>query len=525
MSGLSDDTLAVGTWLRQQREKAGLTQEELADRSGLSVRAISSLERDRTRRPHPDTLRRVARALDLGDAAVGELIACYRAGRYREPSPGGERGWEAVVPRQLPATSATFAGRTAELAVLDGWLACDGAAGAVVISAIGGMAGVGKSALALHWARRVATRFPGGQLYANLRGYAPADHPADAAEVVRGFLEGLGVAPERIPADLDGRTALYRSVLAGRRILIVADNAQNPAQVRPLLPGGQGSVVLVTSRSQLGGLAAAEGARVLNLDVLTEADAAELLSARLGRARVSAEPEAVAVLIRLCGRLPLALAIVAARADLSGWPLAVLAGQLAGARERLGLLGLGDPAADVRAVFSWSFRQLGSEPARMFRLLASHPGPDISIPAAASLAAVPLPRAQALLSVLAEASIVAERVPGRYLLHDLLRAYAAEQSEQSEQAEPDGEDAAARRVLDFYLHTAQAAARALDPAQPAPGPGVTGEAIAGGDDALAWFGAEQKVLLAVIAQASRSGHDDYAKRIARTLEPFFEASG
>jgi tetratricopeptide (TPR) repeat protein len=339
----------------------------------------------------------------------------------------------------------SFAGRAAELAVLDEWLehaARGGAERAVAISAVCGMAGVGKTALAVYWAHRVADRFPDGQMYVNLRGYDPGGQPADAGEVVRGFLLSLGVAPERIPASLDGQAALYRSVLADRRMLIVADNARNAAQVRPLLPGAPGNVVLVTSRSNLGGLAAAEGARILGLDVLTEADAAGLLSARLGPDRVAAEPEAVAGLIGLCARLPLALAIVAARAELSCWPLAVLARRLAGAGERLGLLGLGDPPADVRAVFSWSLRQLSGESARMFRLLALHPGPDISVSAAASLAAVPVPQAQAHLG--------------------------------------------------------------------------------DSDHAVAWFHAEHHALLAVIAQAARAGRDDAARRIAWTLEPFFE---
>jgi transcriptional regulator with XRE-family HTH domain/tetratricopeptide (TPR) repeat protein len=540
--------VSAGPWLRFQREAAGLTQEELADRAGLSVRAISNLERDRTRRPHPDSLRRIARSLDLTETASADLVLRYRAGR-RTASPsasvpaqhqlvgdeeqppaspgagadGVVRG--AVVPRQLPPAVASFAGRAGELAVLDQWLggALGDPARAMVISAIGGMAGVGKTSLALQWAHRVADQFPDGQLYADLRGYDPGGQPAVPAELVRGFLHALGVAPERVPAAAEGQTALYRSVLAGRRMLIVADNARDAAQVRPLLPGTPGCVVIVTSRSRLSGLVAAEGARMLNLDVLSEADAVGLLAARLSRDRVAAEPTAVAELARLCGRLPLALAIVAARAALSGWPLAVLAEQVAGAEDRLEALVLEDPAADVRAVFSWSYGQLGREPARMFRLLAAHPGPDISVQASASLAEVPVPRAVALLGELAAASLAAERVPGRYSLHDLIRAYAAEQAGARHDADAE-RLAAVTAMLRHYLHTGMDAARALDPAQPPvpgpSGPGVSRERIADGHHALAWFDAEHTVLLAIIAQAAREGFDDYARRITGTIEPF-----
>ena len=515
---------SAGSWLRLQREAVGLTQEELADRAGLSVRAISNLERDRTRRPHPESLRRVAGSLGLTEAATADLIFRYRTGRHNVER-GGKAG-TSLVPRQLPAAVAPFAGRVAELEVLDQWLEgalCDPAQ-AMVISAIGGMAGVGKTTLALQWAHRVADRFPDGQLYADLRGYDSGGQPADAVELVRGFLHALGIGPERIPAAEEEQTALYRSVLAGRRVLIVADNARNAAQVRPLLPGEPGCVVLVTSRSRLSGLVTTEGARILNLDVLSEGDAAGFLSARLGQGRVQAEPGAAAELARLCGHLPLALAIVAARAELSGWPLGALSRQVADAEDRLEALALDDPAADVRAVFSWSYGQLSRESARMFRLLATHPGPDISVPAAASLAGVPLPRAGILLRGLAAASLAAERVPDRYRLHDLIRAYAAEQA--AAQHDMDTERrAAATAMLDYYLQAGMDAARVLDPAQPPapePGsPGVSRERIADGDQALAWFDAEHTVLLAIIAQAAREGFDDHARGIARTLEAPF----
>jgi transcriptional regulator with XRE-family HTH domain/tetratricopeptide (TPR) repeat protein len=537
-------------WLRRKREAARLTQEELAGRAGMSVRAISDLERG-IRKPYPRSLRLVASALGLPETTASELIAWYRAsqdgssGLLRQSGPGDSAGSRLtprdagqgqtgsrpeMVPRQLPGAVARFAGRIAELAVLDRWLEypSENRVGAVVISAIGGMAGVGKTALALHWAHRVAGRFPDGQLYVNLRGYDPSGQPALPAEVIRTFLGALGVAPERIPADSDGQTGMYRSLLAGRRMLIVADNARDAAQARPLLPGAPGCLVLVTSRSPLTGLAAADGACVLTLDVPTETEAAELLAARLGADRVAAEPEAVAAIIRLCGRLPLALAVVAARAAASGWPLAGLAAELADARARLGALSVNDPTSDVQAVFSWSYAQLSAGAARVFRLLSIHPGPDISAPAAGSLAGLLPSQARAALRELVGVSLITERVPGRYALHDLLRDYAEDRARAGE-ASTEGR-AALHRMLDHYLHAAGAAARALDPVPDLPdlGPpqhGVTPERIADGHHALAWLGAEHKVLLAVIRLAVDHGFVDHARQLPWTLVTFQDRGG
>jgi len=521
-----------GLWLRRKRRAAGLTQEKLAERTGLSVRAISDLERG-ARKPYPRSLRLVAGALGVPETTADELIAWYRTspdGGSVPLRPFGMGHHDLLtVPQQLPAALAQFSGRTAELATLDRWLEqASGTGSAMVISAIGGTAGVGKTALALHWAHRVAGSFPDGQLYADLRGYDPSGQPADAAEVIRRFLGSLGVPPDRIPADGDEQAGLYRSLLAGRRMLIVADNAHDAAQVRPLLPGAPGCLVLVTTRSPLTGLAAADGARVLTLDVLTEIEAADLLSARLGAARVAAEPAAVADLVRLSARLPLALAVVAARAAASGWPLAALAAELADARGRLSALSGGDTESDVQAVFSWSCAQLSEEAARTFRLLGLHPGPDISARAAASLAGLPLPQARAALRDLAGVSLITERAPGRYAFHDLLRTYAADQARALETAAE--RQAAAHRMLDHYLHTAAMAARALDSAQemPALGPpqhGVTPEHIADGQQAGAWFGAEHKVLLTVTGQAAEDGFGEHERQLPWTLVTFLDRSG
>jgi tetratricopeptide (TPR) repeat protein len=386
------------------------------------------------------------------------------------------------------------------------------------------MGGIGKTTLAVHWAQRVADKFPDGQLYADLRGFNPGGQVADAAQLMRGFLQALGVAPEQIPAAADEMTALYRSVLAGKRVLIVADNARNSAQVRPLLPSGPGSVIVVTSRSQLTGLVAADGARIWNLDVLSETESATFLAARLGPGRVNAEACAVAELGRLCGGLPLALAIVAARADLSGWPLAIFAKQLVSAEDRLEALRLDDSAADLRAVFSWSCEQLSSDSRRLFWLLAVHPGPDISVPAAASLARVSATRAAAMLRELVSACLAAERLPGRYSMHDLVRAYAAQQAATLPGTDADRR-AAVHAMFQHYLHSAVHAAHLFEPPQPTspepPATGVIPEQATGGDEALAWFDAEREVLLAVFEQAAQVGSHAIALQLSYALEAFF----
>jgi DNA-binding SARP family transcriptional activator len=435
------------------------------------------------------------------------------------------------VPRQLPTAVADFTGRAGELAALTRILdqASTKAPGTVVISAIGGMAGVGKTALALHWAHQVAGRFPDGQLYVNLRGFDAGGIPADPAEAIRGFLDALGVPPSRVPPAPEAQAGLYRSLLADRRMLVVLDNARDEQQVRPLLPASSGSLVLVTSRHQLTGLAAAEGARLITLDVLTHAEAVRLLTIRLGRAPAATEPEALSEIAALCARLPLALAVAAARtAARPGFPLATVAAELRDVASRLDALDAGDPAASVRAAFSWSYRQLSTEAAQVFRLLGTHPGPDISVPATASLAGITPEQARDRLRELARAHLIAEHVPGRFSFHDLLRAYAASQARDTDsQAD---RDAALGRVLDHYLHTAARAARLLDPAKEPvvlapPGPGAAPEQPADHQQALAWFEAEHQALLAAITLAAQSGFDTHAWQLPWARVYFLRTRG
>ena len=397
------------------------------------------------------------------------------------------------------------------------------------IVVISGTAGTGKTALAVRFGRQVAKRFPGGQLFVNLRGLDPATPPLEPAEALRFFLDALGVPPHRIPADIEGRSALFRSLLDGKRMLIVLDNARNVAQVRPLLPGAPGSLVVVTSRNEMTGLVAAEGAVPLTLDVLSDAEAHEMLARRLGQDRVAAEPEAVEEIISSCARLPLALGIMVGRAaGRPKRPLTELAAELRNARSRLDALEADDAVTNVRAVLSWSYDQLSEPAARMFRLLGVHPGPDISLSAAASLAGMARADAGAALRELTRTHMVAEYLPARFTFHDLLRAYAADQAERHD-PEP-GRRAAVHRVLDHYLHTAMAASHRFSPFRSplqlaSPQPGVLPAEVADKDQAMAWFDAEVPVLLALIAFADASGFDAHAWQIPWTLGPFFNRRG
>lgn len=442
-----------------------------------------------------------------------------------------------AVPAQLPMAPAGFIGRVGELAALDRLIGgAEAVAGgeaapqpaAVVISAVSGTAGIGKTALAVYWAHRVAARFPDGQLYVNLRGFDPAGTALEPVDALREFLYAFGVPVERIPAGLADQAALYRSLMAGRRVLVVLDNARDAEQVRPLLPASAGCLALVTSRGQLGGLVVTEGAHPLTLDLLTLAEARDLLTRRLGAARVATEPGAVDEIIARCARLPLALAIAAARAATHpSFPLAALAAELGEATGGLDALRGGDPATDVRAVFSWSYRTLSTDGARLFRLLGLHTGPHISMPATASLAAVPPHQARALLAELTGAHLLTEHADGRYTLHDLLCAYATDQAKAHG---GDDRSAAQRRIVEHYLHTTHAAALLLYPrwdriALAAPAPGVRPETLASHDHALAWFTAEHPVLLATVLRAAADGFDDHAWQLAWTCTAFLLRRG
>ena len=433
-----------------------------------------------------------------------------------------------TVPQELPPAVPGFTGRAAELETLTRIAdrASSGAAGTVVISAIGGTAGVGKTALAVHWAHQVAGRFPDGQLYVNLRGYDPGQ-PVPAADALAGFLRSLGVPGQDIPPEEDQRAARYRSLLAGKRTLIVLDNAGSADQVRPLLPGTPACTVVVTSRDALAGLVARDGAARLDLDVLPLEEAVALLRTLI-RARVDAEPGAAAELAVQCCRLPLALRVAAElAARRPAVPLARLTGELADLGIRLNLLAAGgDPCTAVRTVFSWSYRHLDASAARTFRLLGLHPGPDLEPYAAAALTGTTMPHARQALDVLARAHLIQPAAPGRCGMHDLLRGYARELAVTVDTDQE--QHAALTRLFDHYLHTAAAAMDTLFPAERhyrprIPRPATPGPPLPDPATALEWLDGERAVLVTAAAHTAADGWPGHATRLATTLARYLHS--
>ncbi|MEU7524120.1 BTAD domain-containing putative transcriptional regulator [Saccharothrix sp. NPDC042600] len=432
----------------------------------------------------------------------------------------------AATPRQLPAPPAPFTGRRDELDRLDTALHASNQGATVTISALAGAGGIGKTWLALHWAHRHTDRFPDGQMFVDLRGFSPTGDPTDPAVAVRGFLDALGVEPGRIPTDLDAQAALYRSLVAGKRMLIVLDNAATSDQVIPLLPGTPTCTVLVTSRRKLAALIDRHGARHLTLDVLDRDEARALLTTRLPADRATAEPDAVDELVTLCGAYPLALAITARTAAIRpALPLTEITAEL----RALGLEAFDhdDPAAGLPAVLSWSLHRLTEQQRTVFALLGIAPGPDTTLPAVVALTGLSPANARKALSALEEASLVERRPGGRYGMHDLVRAYATTTAH----ALPDDvRETALTRVVDFHLHTAHAADRLVDPhgtlVPPDPcTPGVRPLPLPDAATAMAWLEAEHATLLATQRTAAALGRHHVVWHLAWTLDTFHHQRG
>ena len=457
------------SWLRARRDALLITQEDLADTAGLSVRTIRYLESGRTT-PRSHTRDAISRAL-------GQL--------------GGRK------PAQLPLGPAAFVGRAAVLGVLDGIAAERDSAARVAL--ISGGPGVGKTALAVHWAHQVREMFPGGQLFAGLRGFSGTATPVDADEVLRGFLEALGAELPRRTADCVG---LYRTMLAGRRVLVVLDDAADADQVRPLLPAAAGSMAVVTSRRQLAGLITGEGARPVPLGPCPPAEARALLAARVGAARLAREPGATEQLVRLCAGMPLALSMVAARAATHpGFALADLVADLHGSAPA-------ELRADIRTAMSWSVAALSGPAARTFRILGLHPHPDVTAEVVAAADGCGPEAARGALDELAAASLLIERRPGRFAMHDAVHVYAAELAHAG--LDPAVQDRVRQQLHRYYAVLVVAAVRVLCPQYdlddaPPPHGSDAPPPIRDARHALAVLGAEEHVLRDVVRDAARRG--------------------
>jgi NB-ARC domain. len=514
----------------RNRDGAALTYRELAARTGWSHAIIGEYLAG-TALPPTDRFDQLIQILgatrsELGPLAtardrVEELRRPNRAAAAKAAARTGER-----VPRELPAPVPGFVGRRSQLAELNRIAASAGQEAGLAIAAICGGGGVGKTALAVHWAHRRAADFPDGQLYIDLRGFS-AREPVAPVDALGRFLHALGVEPDRVPSGVDERASRYRTLLAGRRMLVVLDNAVSAEHVRPLLPGSATCMVVVTSRDSLAGLVAADGAQRIQLDVLAESEGVNLLRALLAD-RVDAQPKQAYALVRLCGGLPLALRVAAeVAASRPDEPLSEIVAELGADQDKLELLDAGDGPNTIRSVLSWSYRRLSSGAARLFRLLGAEPGPDLSLAAAASLAGVSLATGRRLVGELTRAHLLTEVAPGRYTLNPVLRAYASEllENEAAHDRRP-----AMRRLLDHYVHTADRADRALDPTRcrvklVEKSPGVVVSEVPTAAKARAWFAAEHQSLLAAVRLGRDFGFADHSWQLAWAMATYLDRGG
>jgi tetratricopeptide (TPR) repeat protein/transcriptional regulator with XRE-family HTH domain len=516
---------AFGERLRTLRTEHGLSLAELSTRVHYSKGYLSKVENG----DKPPTVQ-LARGCDQALGADGSLLRMLIVAPGTAQGTSVPRPTRAITrrdfqqrPAQLPAAVADFAGRGYEIGQLDAMLA-GRAPGGMLIVMIEGLGGIGKTTLALHWAHKLRSRFPDGALFADLRGYHPTGVPASPSDILAGFLRALGVAPDAVPEDDADRSGLFRSLMDGKRMLLVLDDASDADQIEPLLPGSADCLVLVTSRARLSGLVVRHAARRLGLGGLPAREAMALLGGVVGDIRVAAEPEAAAELVTRCANLPLALRIVADRAaSRPGRPLADLVAELRCESDRLDLLSVaGDDSAAVGGVFSWSYRALPEPAARLFRLLGLFPGLEPSVPATAALLGTDTAYTRKLLDSLAAVHLVEESGRDGYRLHELVRLYAAERVrvEDSDATR----DEALGRLVTWYLHTADAADRVLMPQrrrQPLDTrPTVPPLDFADYSGAMAWFEAERPTIVQLTRDAADRRMHDLAWRLPIVLWGF-----
>ena len=518
--------------LRQLRAEAGLTQEELAEAAGLSPRSVSDLERGAHRTARPDTARLLAGALGLADPVRALFVAAARGRRPAAEALAARQAevrgaFAAAATRALPRDIADFTGRQAELARLLRTLASIAADGAVVgINAIGGMAGVGKTSFAVHAAHRLAGSFPDGQFFLPLHAHTRGQRPVEPADALASLLLVAGIGAQAIPAGLEARAGCWRDYLAGKKVLLVLDDAIGHEQVRPLLPGTAGSLVLITSRRRLTAL---EGAAVISLDTLPPGEAAELMVRLAGRPDMRPGDGGVAEIARLCGYLPLAIGMLARQLrHHPAWTPVGLAADLAAARDRLELLHAED--VSVAAAIDLSYQDLTSDQERLFRRLGLHPGPDIDAYTAAALDATTLTAARRGLDGLYDQHLLTEPAPGRYRLHDLLRAHARALAATDD---PATRQAATGRLLDYYLQTALAASHQIgspnwSPAAvrlPLARPPECAPPVSTPGQAAAWLETERANLHAAVGYAAANELPRYATLIPAAISDFLHVRG
>jgi tetratricopeptide (TPR) repeat protein/transcriptional regulator with XRE-family HTH domain len=519
--------LSFAGLLRQLRMLAKLTQEELAEAAGISTRTVSDLERGVNRTAHKDTARLLNAALGL-DGPVGEAFVAAARGRAsagevlaaQQGVPPGT--FAAAASRGLPRDIASFTGRHVDLARLVASIEGGTASGGVVdIHAIDGMAGIGKTTLAVHAAHHLADGFPDGQFFLPLHAHTAGQRPVDPADALISLLLTAGLPPRLIPPGLDARAARWRDQVAGKKILLLLDDASGHEQVAPLLPGTAGSLVLVTSRRRL---AALSDAMVISLDTLPPDEAAALLTRLAGRAELCAADTAAAEIVQLCGFLPLAIGMLASQ--LRHHPAraaAQMAASLEGARDRLALMHA--ESLSVAAAFDLSYQDLSPSQQRLFRRLGLVPGPTVDAYATAALAELSLDDARCHLDELYDQHLLGESAPGRYRLHDLLREHARALATADA---PDETGAATRRLLDYYLHTAIVAGRHFASwagyrRQPPSGPPADAPDLSSLAQAAAWLETERPNLHAAAEYAAGAGLNLYAVQIPAAISGFLLA--